>query len=302
MSRQRRQTIGLVSLVTALLLLVTGCMPEAAVSTKPVKTSDEELLIDRVFGSSNTLTKVDVVKDQYGKYTRTFVGPSDITVVNKSILSEKDANSVAAFAVKFATLEAIDSIALDNGERWDEWVANVAPTYLVSSSIAALVATQDPTQGTGTHDIVLHNNPNSELPLLLRDGGVRVADKRVSDVTVSDYLDSDAIQVTFTVSARFYAPDSSVGPWEHQEAIANMKENTEASPEEIAALEKLINEQGPASLEDDITNVMSGNLSFQYDLVRDGQSWKIANFYSIYELAGFESVDAVQEAYRQDVN
>lgn len=295
-----RLKLGVAGTMLGGTLFLTGCSggsPTGITDSNSSEIIGEETLIDKSFGDSKSLVKFETIEDQYGKYTRTYLDGSKIKIINESNLSDKEAKDVVNLAVKFATLEVMDSIALDDGSRWEEWKTNVAPQYLHTNYIDSMLTSSE--EGYNIRDIVLNNGTSAHMPTLLRDGGVRVADKRIGDITIKE-LEGGIIDVSFNGSARFYAIDSSVGVWENKDAIANVKENTDASPEEIAALEAMVNDVS-SKFKDGKDNVRNATFALAYTMLKDNGGWKIAGYSSGIELKSFDNVTAEQNAYRDNV-
>jgi len=120
--------------------------------------------------------------DKYGSYAVSKIDyPSIDSVEDLGISSDR--NAALEFYIDFVSTEVIDSIALDDFSRYDEWLKDVAPKYVTAELLSTLSSAQT---GNNPAAIIFNNHdPNVEaggknlLPVLARDGKPRVFNKSI---------------------------------------------------------------------------------------------------------------------------
>lgn len=296
-----KMKIGAVGLGLGGTLLLSGCSSNGGFNPTSLIAPSTEDYKKPSTNPSDTLLTFEKTSDSFGEYTRTYVNTDGL----KSGSSALTGNSLSAAeaAVKFLSLEALDSIALDNASRWEEWKTNVAPQY-ISSQYLNSVLTTVPTYGGATTSNVILNNVDGVLPTLMRDGGVRVADKRISDIKVTEQ--NGAYYVVIEGTAVVYADDASASAWLQKDTVIYNSDGTPMTPEQKAEAMKRPSFQqmysGPA-LTDGKPNGTIVKYSVGYNMVKEGDSWKIAGFNNTFEVnqSMFENNADGQLDYRNKV-
>lgn len=252
-------------------------------------------------------------EDEFGPYTRTYVElPKDFTLADGTVLSEQEFN-ILNTAVKFTSLEAIDSIALDNPARWEEWKATIAPQYLHSQySGEILQSAEEPTVGMPS-GIILKDTSN-EMPRLIRDGGVRIADKRFSGISFQTDDGGVTYGVYMSGSALIYSTDDVAAPWLNAQTRQSStegefykddgtlmtREEREAQYDEFV---RLYGDQLAEGYKDDKVNASLLYFTTEYFMVQEGGVWKIISASSVYthNPTDIQSGNGEQLNYRNNI-
>jgi len=130
---------------------------------------------------------VETRTDVHGTYAVTKMSyPSVDGVKNLSGVSPKQLASALEFYTDFISTQYLDSIALDDYNRYQEWVEKVAPKYLAQDNINEIVNAQK----NGSFGEVIFNNYDDSretdgknlIPVLMRDGKPRVFNKHMWDL------------------------------------------------------------------------------------------------------------------------
>lgn len=292
--------LGLTGVGVAGVFTLTGCSGNP-ISDTVSKVTYDGFKVQNQSGSDKMIL-AEKVKDQYGEYTRTYVEGSNVKLDDGSTPSGDKAAAINA-AVKFTTLEALDSIALDDNSRWEEWKTNVAPQYISSKYIGSIFNKTDPTAS----DIVLHND-NNILPVLLRDGGARIADKRVSHITATPNANG-GYDVSMSGTALVYFNDKSGTPWYSSMAYnttnAGQMYNSDGTVMTKEQQDAYLKSMGAATnpiYSDGKDNSMLLNYSTSYSMIKEGDSWKIAGYGNTFELkTGIVESGSGQMDYRNNI-
>lgn len=294
------------------LLLLTACSGNPIADRANSAYYDTKKVTDELGGAQ--LVFFEENQDEFGSYTRTFVElPKDFTLADGTPLTE-EALSVLNTAVKFTSLEAIDSIALDTPARWEEWKTNVAPQYLHSQYLGDIYAETDEgeTIAPGGSGIIFRDT-SSQMPRLIRDGGVRIADKRFSNITV-DTEDGVTYYVSMSGSALIYSTDDVAAPWRNAETRRTSTEGEfykedgtlmtkeEREAEYDAAVEAM-GDQLADAYKDDKVNASLLYFNADYSMMKDGDVWKITSFSNTYthNPADIQSNNGEQLNYRNNI-
>ena len=271
-------------------LLLTGCSGNP-ISDKVSSFVYDNKKVDNGTGTDK-LTIFEETSDNLGKYTRTYVKlPEGFKDANGRVL-QGDELAATEFAVKFTSLEAIDSIALDNATRWDEWKKNVAPNWIDGQYLADILSTSDSTPEGG----IIFQNQASSMPNLVRDGGVRVADKRFSQIEVQYDASNAVYYVKMTGSALIYSDDTPAKEWWSAEDkrlfFSQDQPNTDGSlmteaqkEAEWASIVKsgLNTKTMPDAYKDNAMNASTLQFSVSYSLKKESDgTFKIVGFGNTY--------------------
>lgn len=157
--------------------------------------------------SANQLVFAEQVTDEFGTYTRTYVKLPREFETQDGVTLDENGFEAASTAVKFMTLESIDSITLDTN-RWNEWETQVAPKYISAASLQQVL---HPEGMDGVFPVFLPSQGDS-LPILVRDGGVRVADKRIDSITATQDVNGK-YEIKMSGSALAYSSDEQAAEW-----------------------------------------------------------------------------------------
>lgn len=292
-------------------LFLTGCSGNPISDTVATFSYDNKK-VDNQTGNDQ-LMFFEESSDEYGSYTRTYVElPKDFKLSNGEELTEETYN-VLNTALKFTSLEAIDSITLDSPNRWEEWKTNVAPQYLHSQYIGEILQSSEaPAVGMPTG--VIFRDTNSEMPRLIRDGGVRVADKRFSDITIQSD-NNGTYYVAMSGSALVYSNDDIAKPWwtEKDKAVfferdiynadgsimTPEQKNNEWQKIEATAQQDTI----PDAYKDDKMNSTLMYFNVYYTMIKEGNEWKIAGYSNTFthNPADAQSGNSQQLDYRSKI-
>ena len=291
-------------------LFLTGCSSNP-VSDVVATFSYDNKKVDNQTGNDQ-LTFFEETSDEYGFYTRTYVElPKDFKLSNGEELTEETYN-ILNTALKFTSLEAIDSIALDYPNRWDEWKTNVAPQYLHSQYIGEILQSSE-VVGSGMPTGIIFRDTNSEMPRLIRDSGVRVADKRFSDITIQTE-DNGTYYVAMSGSALVYTTDDVAKPWRMDKTRAESLSGTYTNPDgstvteeqRLADYEAYLEASGgglPEAYKDDKINSTLMYFNVYYTMIKDGNDWKIAGYSNTFthNPADAQSGNSQQLDYRTKI-
>lgn len=257
---------------------VNDAMAQAAM--EPYKGRD-------VTGSTN-LVFFDKANDQFGDYTRTFVSPTTITLDDGNVPSDEEKAAIEA-AVKFTTLEAIDSVAFDNPSRLDEWKTTVAPQYLDPDQLSALLNGISPNDGQIPNGLIFVNSAQ-EIPQLLRDGGVRVADKRIGHITCTSN-ERGGYDVSIYGTALLYFNDEVGAPWysvmSYNTTNAGQMFNSDGTVMTPSEQEAYLKSMGAATnpiFSDGKDNAMLFTFTGDYSLKNVDGKWLISNAGGTYNV------------------
>ena len=264
-------------------LFLTGCSAGNPVSDAVASFSYDNKKVDNQTGNDK-LTFFEEVTDENGSYTRTYVElPKDFKLADGKELN-KDMFDILNMTIKFTSLEAIDSVALDKPSRWEEWKANIAPQYLHSQYASDMFAMSEADGGSG---LIFVNN-NNELPRLARDGGVRIADKRFTNISI-ETDNSGTYYVSMDGSALVYSTDDVAKNWRADTTRKDSLEleilnpdGTVMSEAERAAQYDASSHNVPQEYIDDKINSTLLYFSVSYSVVKEGNEWKIAGFSNVF--------------------
>lgn len=251
-------------------LLLTACAPvtnspveenlrtglPATVAPLPeVKSSSEQIEVLAKLPSQNTQVFVDSVTDSRGTYARympVYDFPSGIS-------GEK--REVAQFALNFVFLEVVDSIAFDDANRWDEWVANVAPQYISTTTFNEVI--DSGSDGIGAKVICSSGQIGSSAPFTIRDGGERVGNKTLKNLSVRQSGDKYTVEVQG--SALTYSDDQAMKDWLLVDSGTDLWNDDPA-------------------FNDGINHVTTIMFSTELSVVTENGSWKIESFRNNYSM------------------
>ena len=298
--------VGLAGTALGGTLLLTGC------SGNPISDKVNSVTYDGLKEKNSTgvdqLTFFEENTDEFGKYVRTYLAlPKDFKLQDGKTL-DSDSRGALDAAVKFTTLEALDSVALDNPNRWDEWKSNIAPQYISEKYINDILS-NNASDSSSSSTIVFHTDA-AVMPTLLRDGGVRVADKRISNIKVAKNPNTGAYDVTMQGTALVYSSDDKAKTWAIQasqdansQVIMNNPDGTPMTREEqnasyLAAGGAVV----PSEYKDGANNSMIVTFSVSYSMVKENNSWKIAGYNNIFgNTAQVQSGNNEQLGYRNNI-
>lgn len=275
--------LGMTGVGVAGVFTLTGCSTANPVD-QVVAIGFDSSRDGNIAGSAD-LTFFETTSDSFGEYTRTFVTlPKDFKL-NDGSIPTGDSKQALDAAVKFVTLESIDSIALDNPGRLQEWNDTVAPKYLSSKYINEILSSSQGSVVWSGKSTTTDSSDVSTMPQLLRDGGVRVADKRI---TGADIIFSDGVySVNVTGNALVYSSDENALPWASaMNAIANedtlrmqvKPDGTLMTREEAIESLKLGGFEVAKEYKDNATNAIVVNYMVSLTMVKEGDGFKIAGF------------------------
>ena len=259
----------LVAPLIATCLLLTACTPATTSSTieenlrtglpatveplPAVKSSSEQIEALALLPSQNTQIFVDSVTDSRGTYARympVYDFPSGIS-------GEK--REAAQFALNFVFLEVIDSIAFDDANRWDEWVANVAPQYISATTFNEIVA-GDPQSFTRIICASSEYSPCGTFSI--RDGGERVGNKTIKSLNVTK--SGDIYNLKITGSAIRYSDDQAMKDWLLVDSGTDLWNSD-------------------PSYNDGINHDVPIMFNTSFKIVSENGAWKIISFQNIYQ-------------------
>lgn len=233
--------------------------------------------------------------DSFGAFTRTYLSVGPNFHLNDGSIPTGEAKQALDAAVKFASLEAVDSIALDNPARVQEWNSKIAPQWIVKSSLSKVL---NPQAGTAQGPIIWSASPlplnaqdSKSAPQMMRDGGLRIGDKLIStaDVKVVDDLRNKihGYNVALNGSALAYSTDEKAISWADAQAAIDYDIALETQMNADGT--RLTKEQAKARLSqsgftgvpvaseylDGNDNALVVNFGVSLMMVQDGGEWKI---------------------------
>jgi len=182
--------IGAAGAAIASTLVLTGCStPNTNYNTSDGRTPAEGNIDENI--SILTVPKTNFAEsiferrtDEYGEYAVTRISYPSIDSVKNEGVSKAILTSALEFYTDFVSMEVLDSIAFDNYANYDKWAKEVAPKYVASDFFNEVVYGQKGTNFAGLifNNYDLRSTPESAkhvIPLLMRDGGVRVFNKKM---------------------------------------------------------------------------------------------------------------------------
>lgn len=125
--------------------------------------------------------------DAYGTYAVTKMSyPSVDGVKNLNGVTPKQLSSALEFYTDFISTQYLDSIALDDYSRYQEWIDIVAPKYIAAENFDEIVKAQDNGSFGGVifnnYDVSRETEGKNLIPVLMRDGKPRVFNKHMWDL------------------------------------------------------------------------------------------------------------------------
>ena len=214
----------------------------------------------------NLLAKVT---DSRGKYKRNASKESDVKAIIGNNINAKDEASLKAFAIKFITEEALDSIALDNEEAWDSWKKNVAPKYIFKKYLKKILSRpleidmgERWFNGSG---VIFATAGGKAMPQLLRDGGARTGSKEFTTFRIGAHPDTkDFFEIRASGTMVCYIDD------------ANAKKHlTYLLNSDVLNNQDKFNDGQPQGF--------SVAFTVKYDVVREAGGWRIFDFSNTFE-------------------
>ena len=285
--------VAVVAAALASTLLLAGCAGDFGLpSTDPLEHSKSKL--------QQQLIEFGRVSDSFGSYTRTYIDATAIPFKNDTDreFSDAELQPVLDTAVKFVSLEALDSIALDNASQWDTWKKTVAPQYISRNHINE-VLNRVPDTGGKTSNIILQNT-DKLVPVLLRDGGVRIADKRISSVIFKPKL-AGSVSIEVSGTAIVYTDDKNGASWSKTDM---RMQNPDGSLMTESQLKQAGIEPGladsPVYADGKPNSALLGfTVYFQY--VKEDGKWMISDFSNSFGISTFDLGDAGQLGFRNRI-
>lgn len=259
-------------------VLLTCSVISALTSCAGVPSLDFDNLREKT-EATQELTFFEEAADEHGSYTRTFVElPTDFQLEEKLLVG--DERIVTELALKFASLEGIDSIVLDNPGRWEEWKSSVAPQYFHPDALTQIVEFDS----LSTFAPIFFQD-STQMPRLIRDGGVRIADKRFSDIYTTYIPEEDMYIVNLVATAVAYSSDDQAGPvflnrvktgsrdQFHEDGSPLTDEEYEQWWSESQSIRSVV----PSALRDDKVNADIITYIGDFWFTKSGESWMISN-------------------------
>lgn len=256
--------------ISSLLIMLTGCQSLSVLDFDNMRERTE---------ASAELTFLEQQTDEFGSYVRTSVELPAEFQINEQPL-EGDDRTVTELAVKFASLEGIDSIVLDNPGRWEEWKSSVAPQYFHPDALTQIVEFDS----LSTFAPIFFQD-STQMPRLIRDGGVRIADKRFSDIVATYSPEEDMYIVSFVATAVAYSTDDQSGPVFLNRVKAGSRDQfhedgtpfTDEEYEQWWSESQSIQSVVPSALRDDKVNADIITYSGDFWFTKSGETWMISH-------------------------
>lgn len=222
-------------------------------------------------GTGDAVVTGTTVTDELGSYKTVKLDPkSDALKFNKdtytddnSGLTTEQAAAAQKWVANFVATQGLDSVAIDRGSKgWTEWQQQSADKFILPAAKSTILGA---TSSTSDRPLVIMNDPNNNYPQLARDGGARVKSEHISiDKTeAGDYNGMQYVRVYGVGKATYGASDKSL--------LASIKKlNPNATEKQLRAeYPSLYNgKDGDVNVE--------YTLTFNYTVVKSGNSWKIA--------------------------
>lgn len=289
MKRYYTATAALLSVA----LLLTGCSGGNLLDqiTNSVVGHDYENAKSSSIGDERQLIPVEMVTDSFGTYQRTTIDPTKVKITSiEGVISEEDAESAKNFAINFAASEALDSIALDNYQRLDEWFATVGNQYVHPDYVASIRQGEAVNNDANMFGLILHNTPydgKSAVPQLMRDGKPRIANKSFGDlVEIKQYDSSSPVEVRLSGSATYFVGDKGL----FEDRVALSVSHLDEYPEDAGVTEEVIRSsvlEGSPELADGKPHAKTVTFEVTYSLLKDSNGgWKIAGYSGVFKPGG----------------
>ena len=290
--------VGGLALGVALVLSLSGCAGSSMFSGSKISTNINDY---KVSGDENKLFEFETVKDSNGVYTRTFIDASGLKFDNstKGAFTDAQLKPVLETAMRFVSLEALDSVALDNASEWNTWKKTVAPQYISRNHLNEILNQVPPTNDQGKTSNVILQNTDKLLPVLLRDGGVRIADKRIGSIEFRKGP-SGGVEINIDGSAVVFVNDAN-GAIFRTNRIQVL--NPDGTPMSAADIKKNHVKLPPPNetYSDGKPNAALLSFTLSFDYVKEGGKWMISGVDNFFFVGNFDNGDNGQLGFRDNV-
>lgn len=290
--------VGIAGLGLAGTLTLTGCAGAAPSTGTNISKDINDYKVE---GDETKLIEFETIKDANGEYIRTYVDSTAIEFDNatEGKFTDGELKPVLDTAIRFTTLEVLDSIALDDASQWETWKQTIAPQY-ISNQYRSEILNAVPVTGGNTSNIILQDSDNL-LPTLLRDGKVRVADKRVGQVTFKKGPTSGSVTIEVVGSAVVFVDDKNGASWSVDGLQMQNPDGSIMTEEELKAAGLDGGVPANSSYSDGKPNAALISFTTFYTYVKEGGKWMIAGFSNNFNIGTFDNGDNGQLGFRDNI-
>jgi hypothetical protein len=267
---------GAVTVAAATVLGIAGCSAESDTSDSKPKVSETATAEPSesaapVADYGDVIPSDKVLSNEHGSFTQMKLDPnsdaltwdaSKVTAAGLGSFSEADATSAQKWVAEFVASDSTDSYAL-NGTAEDaaRWFEENKATLIDPDNLALFEAppTDNAENASDRHSIINTDN-RSNVPVLIYDGGPRVANNEIDFNSFEHYLNGeDYLKINGSAITKYRTTDE-------------------------ASAAKFTEKYGPGETDayPGFTDGKDGTVNFlwnfTYFVIPDGDSWRLASY------------------------